>query len=207
MIEAVVLGQPVRLATDPAVFSPKAVDRGTLAMLSQVTFLPSDRVLDIGCGSGVVGIVAAKQIGSKQVWMTDSDPRAVEVAGESAALNNLPDLRIQVSDAFDQITEKDFSLVLCNPPYHEDFSVASRIIGGAFSHLKIGGYLYMVTKRHDWYRNKIRTVFGGVNVAEVDGYFVFKAQKREEHRRKPQKKEAQLSKKLARKEALKKRHK
>lgn len=36
----------------------------------------------------------------------------------------------------------------------------------------------MVTKRRDWYRNKLVSIFGGVRIEEIDGYFVFIAQKR-----------------------------
>jgi 16S rRNA (guanine1207-N2)-methyltransferase len=42
----------------------------------------------------------------------------------------------------------------------------------------VGGTLFMVTKRELWYRNKITSVFGGVRVREVDGYFVFEATKK-----------------------------
>jgi 16S rRNA (guanine1207-N2)-methyltransferase len=38
--------------------------------------------------------------------------------------------------------------------------------------------MMMVTKRRQWYRNKLAAVFGGVKVREVDGYFVFEAQRR-----------------------------
>ncbi|MDY3070644.1 MAG: methyltransferase, partial [Eubacteriales bacterium] len=38
--------------------------------------------------------------------------------------------------------------------------------------------LAMVTKRRDWYQNKLTAIFGGVRVSEEDGYFVFIAEKR-----------------------------
>jgi 16S rRNA (guanine1207-N2)-methyltransferase len=43
------------------VFSPKNADKGTLAMLSVVEFDSNDKVLDLGCGYGIVGIFAAKK--------------------------------------------------------------------------------------------------------------------------------------------------
>lgn len=45
------------------------------------------RVLDFGCGSGLVGIVAA-QCGAKEVWMLDSDPNALLAAQMNAELND-----------------------------------------------------------------------------------------------------------------------
>ena len=38
--------------TESSLFSPKNIDSGTLAMLSAVDFLPNDKVLDLGCGTG-----------------------------------------------------------------------------------------------------------------------------------------------------------
>lgn len=57
--------------TAPTMFSPNKIDAGTAAMLSCVNFSPSDKVLDLGCGYGVVGIYAAKLIGDEHVTMTD----------------------------------------------------------------------------------------------------------------------------------------
>ena len=76
------------------------------------------------------------------------------------------------------IPECDFTLILSNPPYHADFSVAKHFIEAGFRHLAVAGRLVMVTKRLEWYRNKITSVFGGVRVEEIDGYYVFVAEKR-----------------------------
>ena len=64
--------------------------------------------------------------------------------------------------------------------------------------LRTGGRMLMVTKRADWYRNKLKAVFGGVRVYEQDGYCVFCAEKRAPRRR-PEKTGPALSKKLRRK--------
>lgn len=50
---------------------------------------PGDRVLDVGTGSGVLSIVAHK-LGAAAILATDIDPIAVDVAGENAALNQVP---------------------------------------------------------------------------------------------------------------------
>lgn len=42
-----------------------------MAMLSEIDFLPSEKVLDSGCGYGVVGILAGKLIGEESVIMCD----------------------------------------------------------------------------------------------------------------------------------------
>ena len=71
-----------------------------------------------------------------------------------------------------------FDLILSNPPYQTDFSVAKGFIEKGFNRLKIGGKLYMVTKRRAWYKNKMISVFGGVEIRETDGYYVFIAERR-----------------------------
>lgn len=57
----------------------------------------------------------------------------------------------------------------------------------------------MVTKRLEWYKNKLTSVFGGVKVIEKDGYYVFVAEKRTFKKPMKEKKKQGLSKKLERK--------
>ena len=87
-------------------------------------------------------------------------------------------MKIVLSDGFSAVDEAGFDLILSNPPYQSDFSVAKRFIEKGFNRLKVGGKMMMVTKRLDWYRNRLRAVFGGVRVEQVDGYFVFTAERR-----------------------------
>ena len=172
-------GVRVALETAPGLFSPKRADRGTLAMLSCVDFAPGMRVLDLGCGSGLVGILAAKLCGAENVVMCDVDPPAVEIAARNAARNGVGGVKAVVSDGFSAIEDAGFDLILSNPPYQSDFSVAKGFIEKGFNRLKLGGRLMMVTKRRDWYRNKLTAIFGGVRIQEIDGYFVFEAQRRD----------------------------
>ena len=83
-----------------------------------------------------------------------------------------------VGDALTNVPGSDFDIILSNPPYHTDFKVAKTFIEKGFNRLKIGGKMLMVTKRKDWYKNKLIAIFGGVKIYEEDGYFVFEAQKR-----------------------------
>ena len=192
----------LKFGTDAAVFSPNAVDSGTLAMLSVIDFLPGDKVLDLGCGYGAVGILAGKLIGEENVIMCDISERAIECAKNNAALNGVENINIILSDGFKNIEEKDFTLILSNPPYHADFSVPKHFIELGFEKLALGGKLVMVTKRLDWYKNKLTSVFGGVKVREINGYYVFVAEKRSQTIKKKSKPVKRLSKKLERKKRL-----
>ncbi len=192
---------PLSFQTESSLFSPKAIDSGTLAMLSSVDFLPSDKVLDLGCGYGVVGILAAKLVGEANVVLCDSSETAVKYARLNAEANSVPNINIILSNAFEHIPDNDFTLILSNPPYHTDFSIAKHFIEEGFQRLDIGGRMVMVTKRLDWYKNKLAAIFGGVKVQEIDGYYVFIAEKRSQKKSSlKQKNSNQLSKKLQRKQ-------
>ena len=179
VIVAEVMGRRLELETRPGLFSPAHADRGTLAMLSCVRFEPGMKVLDLGCGCGLVGILAAQFCGAENVVLSDIDPLAVAVAARNAARNGVGGVKTAVSDGFSALDDAGFDLILSNPPYQSDFSVAKRFIEKGFNRLKLGGRLVMVTKRRDWYRNKLSAIFGGVRVREIDGYFVFEAERRD----------------------------
>lgn len=179
MFEVELNGISMKLETVPGLFSPNGLDAGTKAMLTRASFSQTDKVLDLGCGCGIVGIYAALQIGASRVTMSDIDPAAVAAAKENARLNQVADIRVLQSDGLSGIDDAGYTLILSNPPYHADFSVARRFIEKGFNRLVIGGSMMMVTKRRDWYKNKLIAVFGGVSIQETDdGYFVFTAQKR-----------------------------
>ncbi len=178
MIIDIVKGVELRLETAPTLFSPRAIDRGTLAMLSEVAFTRDDKVMDLGCGYGVVGIVAARLGSPERVWMLDKDPLAVRIAAANAAANGVAGVRVIESDGFSALDETGFSRILCNPPYQVDFAVPKAFIEKGFNRLAIGGRMLMVTKRELWYRRKLTAIFGGVRVRHIDGYAVFEAERR-----------------------------
>lgn len=177
-------------------FSYKHIDIGTIQMLEYTELRLDDKILDLGCGYGVVGIVAASTIGSENIVMSDVNANALEMSVENVNANSVDGIRIVCSNGFENIRDTDFTLIMSNPPYHTDFSVAKAFIEGSYKHLKAGGRLVMVTKRFDWYKNKIQAVFGGVKWIESSGYYVFLAEKQ---RIKKEHKKRALSKKLMRK--------
>lgn len=177
VIYAQINGVKLEFETSPELFSPSGIDRGTAAMLETVGVAESDVVLDLGCGYGVVGIYCAKIVGSENVTMCDISTEAVRVSRLNAQKNCVFPKIIE-SDGFNALLNEKYTLILSNPPYHTDFAVAKSFIEGGFRHLEIGGRMVMVTKRREWYENKLRSVFGGVRVNECDGYFVFISEKR-----------------------------
>ena len=73
------------------------------ALLEQYV-TPGCTMLDVGCGSGILAICAAK-LGADKCFACDIDPQAVKVAVENTLLNDTPNVKCAVSDLLKQ-TEK-----------------------------------------------------------------------------------------------------
>ncbi len=175
IISTTIGGQEFVFKTLPGLFSPRYIDTSTLALLALVEFGDDEKVLDLGCGYGVVGIWAAKRLGADRVVMVDIDPKAVAVARENAGRNGVAGIRIVQSDGFRDVDDTDFSTIISNPPYHTDFAVAKHFVHKGFNRLRMGGQMYMSAKRELWYKNKLQGIFGNVRIRHVDGYSMFRS--------------------------------
>jgi len=84
------------------------------AMLEKYT-KPGCRVLDVGCGSGILAICASK-LGAAECFACDIDPQAVKVAVENTELNDTPNVKCAVSDLLKQVekTEGGYEVVVAN---------------------------------------------------------------------------------------------
>ena len=170
---------PLQFHTSRSLFSPREIDKGTLFMIKSAEACESDYILDLGCGYGALGIYFAKILKPQNVVMSDIDPKAIKLAKQNAELNNAFGVPIIKSDGFKELTMSGFTQIFSNPPYHADFSIPKHFIEKGFNRLKLGGTMHMVTKRMDWYKNKLTAIFGGVRVLQLDGYYVFQAEKRQ----------------------------
>ncbi len=81
------------------------------------------RVLEIGCGSGLLAIIAAKK--GRETTAADIDDKALECAKKNASANSVK-INFVLSDLFEEISGK-FDLIIFNPPYlPEEISDFSR---------------------------------------------------------------------------------
>ena len=115
VISTTIRGVELTFQTHPRLFSPREIDSGTLAMLSALELGSAEKVLDLGCGYGTVGILVAKLIGPDKVTMVDSDPLAVEFARTNARRNGVTAVRIIQSDGYDRLDDSGFTAILVNP--------------------------------------------------------------------------------------------
>jgi 16S rRNA (guanine1207-N2)-methyltransferase len=159
------------LEYEPAAFARGGVDDATTMLIEALEVMPGDRVADLGCGSGVVGMVAARLAPNVQVTMTDADAYALELARRNCAHNEIASITIVAADVADTIAEQRFTVVACNPPFHQRHErapdLAQRFMRAAAALLEPGGRAYFVANRFQPYERLLSALFG--NVAEVEG--------------------------------------
>jgi len=100
----------MNIEDSPMVYEPSD---DTFLMLKNIKIGKGENVLDMGTGSGIIGISCAK-LGAN-VTSADINPYAVELAEKNAGLNNV-DIKVVESDLFERIKGK-FDVIVFNPPY------------------------------------------------------------------------------------------
>ena len=101
--------------THPNVYTPSD---DTYLLMDSLEITGGERFLDLGCGTGIVGIYAAKK-GAREIIQLDINPYAVLLARCNSALNNVDGRTFSVvGNMFDPIAENyRFDIVAFNPPY------------------------------------------------------------------------------------------
>jgi 16S rRNA (guanine1207-N2)-methyltransferase len=156
---------PLTVLSRPGVFSWDRLDAGSRALLETMEIAPDDDVLDLGCGYGPVGLVAARRSISGRTVLVDVDSEAVRSARRSAAENGLAE-RVEViaSDAARTVHDRVFDVVLSNPPFHlekgTNLDIPAQFIRDAAAVLRVGGCLYLVANRTLPYERWLEESFG-----------------------------------------------
>jgi ribosomal protein L11 methyltransferase len=109
--------------------------RGCLQLLQEVTPMP-ERVLDVGCGSGILSL-AALRLGAERVVAIDTDPLAIDATRANAERNGLSDRVETRAGTLDPVPEERFALILANLVAAVLVELAPRLA----AHLEAGGSL------------------------------------------------------------------
>lgn len=154
--------------TRPGVFSWEHLDEATSLLADIMNIRPGDRVLDLGCGAGALGVVATVRSGVPAV-LVDADADAVRGAQRTVEGAGLSGVQVLASDVGSAVKGQSFDVVVTNPPFHvgkaTDLTVPQAFIDDAWEVLAPGGRLYLVANRTLPYERLIHARFGEVRVA------------------------------------------
>ncbi len=168
------------------VFSRDSLDIGTRFFLEH---LPSGRgpseIIDLGCGNGVVGLIAAERHPDATVHFVDESYMAVASAQENfaAAFGAERKAVFQVGDGLKAFAAESADLILCNPPFHQHYLQGDHIAFSLFNDakrvLRQNGELWVIGNRHLHYHTVLDRLFGGhVVVAANPKFVIFRTRKK-----------------------------
>ncbi|WP_409475056.1 methyltransferase [Streptomyces sp. HC307] len=167
------------------VFCADRLDIGTRFLLKHLPDTRGPRrVVDLGCGNGVVGTAVAVANPEAEVLFVDESFQAAASAEATYRANGVPrPAEFRVGDGLAGVPSGSVDLVLNNPPFHSHQATtdatAWRMFTGARRALRPGGELWVIGNRHLGYHVKLRRLFGNSSLVASDPKFVvLKAVKR-----------------------------
>ncbi|ALS97480.1 methyltransferase [Lacimicrobium alkaliphilum] len=160
------------------VFARQQLDIGARFMLKHLPEAQGKKVIDLGCGNGVLGMAMLCSASPDEVSFVDESFMAVASASQNVA-HNLPEhLRrctFVVSNCLDQIKTAKAHIILCNPPFHQQQRITDHVAWQMFKQardcLYPGGELRIIGNRHLDYHHKLKRLFGGYHQVAANNKF------------------------------------
>jgi len=181
--ETQIKDQTFSFTTDAGVFSKKEVDFGSEVLMTtaeRVEF-PEGDLLDVGGGYGPIGLYLARAFPKRTIEMVDVNERAVALAKENAAQNDIENVRIYQSDLYENVPNQKFAGVISNPPIRAGKQVVHAILETAADYLVEDGLLLIVIQKKQGApsaRKKMKEVFGNVKRINLEkGYWILASRK------------------------------
>lgn len=159
-------------------FSPKKIDSATLLLIANMEL--GNKILDLGCGYGPIGICAARLKPDSEVTMVEINERAANLAKKNIRSNKITNARVMESDFFEDVSE-DFDTILMNPPISGGLAKIYSAFEQSKEHLLPGGSLQVVA-RHNKGGARLEAwmgeIFGNVEtLVKSGGFRVYKSVK------------------------------
>ena len=166
-------GLDLEFLTAGGVFSHRRIDRGTRLLVESMRLPGSGRLLDVGCGYGVVGVVVARVAPSLEVWMTDVNERAVSLAEDNLRRNGVEGATVRQGDLYEPVAGLDFDCIVSNPPISAGMRrVVEPLVRRTVDRLVAGGSIQLVVQSNKGGKTLTRMMedaFGGVEVSARGG--------------------------------------
>lgn len=168
-----------QIANHAGVFSRDSLDIGTRFFLSHLPTGDQYRsIIDLGCGNGVVGLMAAHKNPNAELTFVDESFMAVDSArlNFTAAFGDQRQATFCATDCLQGIAANSADLILNNPPFHQQNVVGTHIANQMFreSHkvLREGGELWVIGNRHLGYHSVLKKHFGNCETVVSNKKFV-----------------------------------
>lgn len=171
------------VCTLPGVFSHGKLDEGTALLLSTLTekTWPGKKILDWGCGGGVIGASLAAAHPDLLVTLADSSALALESARSTIHANKLNNCQVTATNVYSELPET-FNFIVANPPFHKghdtSYTEVEQFLAQTDHHLETHGSTRIVANIFLKYEPLLEQHFGYVKVlAKNNKYKVLEAVK------------------------------
>ncbi|MEM2150755.1 MAG: class I SAM-dependent methyltransferase [Candidatus Bathyarchaeia archaeon] len=182
LISAYLRGRRFQFLTSAGVFSKNRVDLGTRVLVKHMILPDRGYILDIGCGYGVIGIVAAASNPNIHVVMVDINRRAVNLAKRNIKINGVINAEARCGNLYEPVKGMVFECILSNPPISAGLATVKAIVAEAPKYMSDGGTLQVVVKSkvgRERFTQMLKETFGNFTViARESGYRVLMAEKK-----------------------------
>ncbi len=165
----------LNLLTSSGVFSKKGIDAGSYLLIKAMIIKPGWKILDLGCGYGVIGLFAAK-ISNTIPSLVDINKRACHLAAINSKKNKIDSIVLN-GNLYEPIKDLRFDTILINPPQSAGREICFNMIDGSLNHLKKDGLLQLVARPNKGGKTlaaKMKDVYGNLEIiARASGYAVY----------------------------------